>query len=334
MRTTGRTREAELTYRRAETLLVDLAPTIAGAAPARVVLSNCRSGLGWLLHMTGRDDEALAVFRLARADQEALAGAARATAESRRDLASTINRVANLLAASGMSSESEAEYRTALAIQQKLVDDNPAVPDFRNSLADSHLYLGILLSNMVEVRSAIPSGRDELANCQINSADLLRRSGRLDEALAACERSLAVREPLVRAHPEFPVYRARLGETYLRLGQVRCEMKNLAGAAADWKRACAHYDANKSPGGSQTFFLACCHAGLAGLAGRPGSGISAAERAEQGEKAMAVLCQAVTMGYRNPEAYRTESALDSLRNRPDFRALMMDLVFPTNPFAQ
>ena len=40
------------------------------------------------------------------------------------------------------------------------------------------------------------------------------------------------------------------------------------------------------------------------------------------------------MGLRNPDAYRTESALDPLRNRPDFRALMMDLVFPTEPFAR
>jgi hypothetical protein len=44
--------------------------------------------------------------------------------------------------------------------------------------------------------------------------------------------------------------------------------------------------------------------------------------------------QAVTMGYRMSDAYRTDSALDPLRNRPDFRALMMDLVFPTKPFAR
>jgi hypothetical protein len=31
--------------------------------------------------------------------------------------------------------------------------------------------------------------------------------------------------------------------------------------------------------------------------------------------------------------YRTESPLDPLRNRPDFRLLMLDLAFPTQPFA-
>ena len=96
----------------------------------------------------------------------------------------------------------------------------------------------------------------------------------------------------------------------------------------------AHYDANKSLDGEHTFFLACCHAGLAGLAGRPGSGVSAGERADQAEKAMAVLRQAVTMGYRNPDACRTESALDPLRDRPDFRLLLLDLGFSANPFAR
>ena len=136
----------------------------------------------------------------------------------------------------------------------------------------------------------------------------------------------------MQAHPETPWYRAGLGETYLRLGQVRSDQKNLAGASSAWKSACAHYDGNKSLNPQHTFFLACCHAGLAGIAGRPGSGVSAAEGADQAEKAMAVLRQAVTMGYRNPYAYRTESALDPLRNRPDFRILLMDLVFPTKPF--
>ena len=80
--------------------------------------------------------------------------------------------------------------------------------------------------------------------------------------------------------------------------------------------------------------MASCHAGLTGLAGRPGLRASAAEGADQAEKAMALLRQAVRMGYRNPDAYRTESALDPLRNRPDFRALTMDLEFPSEAFAQ
>ena len=46
----------------------------------------------------------------------------------------------------GQAAEAEAEYRQALAIYQKLADDNPAVSEFRSGLADSHINLGILLS--------------------------------------------------------------------------------------------------------------------------------------------------------------------------------------------
>ena len=49
---------------------------------------------------------------------------------------------------------------------------------------------------------------------------------------------------------------------------------------------------------------------------------------------MALLHQAVAMGYRSADAYRNEDALDPLRDRPDFRLLMMDLAFPADPFAR
>jgi hypothetical protein len=43
--------------------------------------------------------------------------------------------------------------------------------------------------------------------------------------------------------------------------------------------------------------------------------------------------RAAAAGYRNPAAYRTESALDPLRDRDDFRLLMLDLAMPADPFA-
>ncbi len=535
--------EAEATYRKAESLLVELDLTTADAAPARAVLARCRSRLGWLLIGTGREDEALALLRLARADQEAPAAAPGATAESRQDLAGTIGAVAIALQKTGKSSdeevdaefreelsilqkltddnpavadfrirlasrleiragslsrkgkfpEAEAEQRKALSIYQKMADDNPAVIDFRRFLANSHRNFRRFLSDMgrsseaeaesrealaieqklvddnpavaehrvglaighnelgtalllagksseaeaesrkalaiyrelvddnpaitnlrqrlafghikhghqllkmgkpseaeaeyreavailerladaapadrgiqmdlaaalldigwklaqagraveaieydkreeairkkiAEASSATPEDRHWLANCQNNLVDALRRSGRLEEALAACERCLAVGEPLVEAHPDWGRHRAGLGETYLRLGQVRYAMANPAGADAAWKRALTLYDGSKLMSSEETFFRACCHAGLAGLAGRPGSGISAAEGTDQAERAMAVLRQAVSMGYRNPDAYRTESALDPLRKREDFKKLAEELEKPS-----
>jgi hypothetical protein len=49
---------------------------------------------------------------------------------------------------------------------------------------------------------------------------------------------------------------------------------------------------------------------------------------------MVELRKAVAMGYRSPEAYRTEDALDPLHGREDFRLMMMDLAMPADPFAR
>ncbi len=49
---------------------------------------------------------------------------------------------------------------------------------------------------------------------------------------------------------------------------------------------------------------------------------------------MTQLHDAVGQGYRSPDAYRNENALDPLRGRADFRLLIMDLVMPSEPFAR
>jgi hypothetical protein len=69
------------------------------------------------------------------------------------------------------------------------------------------------------------------------------------------------------------------------------------------------------------------------LAAQPGSGVSTAEGASDAETAMALLRRAADSGYRSAFDFRNADALDPLRSRPDFQLLMMDLAFPTEPFA-
>jgi hypothetical protein len=118
----------------------------------------------------------------------------------------------------------------------------------------------------------------------------------------------------------------------MRLGQVQFDVGNFDGAASAWKRACGHYDAVNPLNGETIFLRALCHAGLARLAGQPNSGLLTSEAANQADKAMALLRKAAASGYRSPDAYRTESALNPLRARHDFQLLMMDVAFPTEPF--
>jgi hypothetical protein len=48
---------------------------------------------------------------------------------------------------------------------------------------------------------------------------------------------------------------------------------------------------------------------------------------------MSQLRKAVALGYRSLHAYRTDGGLDQLRDRDDFKILMMDVAMPAEAFA-
>jgi hypothetical protein len=230
-----------------------------------------------------------------------------------------------LFAQAGKNSEAMDYYHREEEVLQKLVDATPSDEGRQLSDKDYAVYPSV-------------GYRDELASCRVNTANFLRGVGKHAEARAACQRALALLEPLVKANPENPVYLGRLAEIYLRSGQIRCDAGDLSGAASAWKQAVIYYDLVRSSRSvhlepSQMFLLAGCHAGLSAIAGRPASGVQAAEGPTESDHAMKWLRQAVAVGYRNTTAYRTETALDPLRNRHDFRLLIMDMAFPTEPFA-
>jgi hypothetical protein len=82
--------------------------------------------------------------------------------------------------------------------------------------------------------------------------------------------------------------------------------------------------------------LACIRAQLSTLVGRPGTAPSPAERAEidaEQDRAMAELRRAVAAGNRNLGWSQKDPDLDPLRDRADFQALVLDQVFPADPFA-
>ncbi len=112
-------------------------------------------------------------------------------------------------------------------------------------------------------------------------------------------------------------------------GLARRDLGDPAGAAADARRALRLFEGLPSRSGEQWFETACCRAALAGLAGSEGSGVSAAEAKDEADQAMALLRKTVDMGYRSSGAFRTESALDPLRNREDFKKLVEELEKPS-----
>jgi hypothetical protein len=118
-----------------------------------------------------------------------------------------------------------------------------------------------------------------------------------------------------------------------RRGLARRDLGDAAGAAADSRRALGLYQALPPRSGNEWFETACCHAALCDLSGHAGAAVSAAAGDEEAAKAIEALFKASALGYRNTYIWRTESALEALRPRDDFRMLMMDLAMPAEPFA-
>ena len=301
----------------------------------------------------GRPGRGEGVLRKGVSIRQKLADANPSVTEFPSNLADSHYAIGKLLSATGDTAGARASFDNALAICQKLADANRSAPQFQSQLAGFLEITGYQLSQtgrlhealayytraeaiwktLVDQNPAIPNYQSGLANCHTNTAELLIRTGRLAEARVMCDRALAARDAQVKDHPDHRYLRLGLAEILLRDGQVRQAEGDLVGASADWRRAVALLKAVPALNGENVFIYAGCHASLSSVAGLPGTGISAGERDAQAEQAMALLRRAAAMGYRAPATYRTETALDPLRGRPDFRLLTMDLAFPAEPFA-
>ncbi len=205
----------------------------------------------------------------------------------------------------GRLGEAETEFRTALAIQQKLADESPSIAFFRDRVACCLIYLG----------------------------DVVRSRGRAADAKDLYERAIAMKEDQVRADPTNLEHRYALVCSIRRRGLTHRDLGEPARAAAEVRRALALSDGlpPRSAWELLEMEVACCHAALVGLSGKAGTSVSTAEGEQAAATAMEWLHRAVANGLRNKNLIRIESALDSLRNRADFKKLMTELAKDSPP---
>ncbi len=340
----GRAAESEVEYRKAMTIYQKLAEENPTVSEFRGNLADSHSSLAVLLHQTDRPAESQAEFQNAMAIRQKLADDNPAVTKLQSDLARSRHNLGYLLSESGKQGAAEVEYRKSMAIYQKLADLAPSVTGLRAELANNHLDLGVLLSETsrpaeseAEQRKAIalyeklsagdpkaPGHRVGLAGALYNLGDVIRALGRTAEAREHYERAIAIHETLVKENPN-PWYRSLLAHSLRRRGLARRELGDVAGGAADTRRALSLYDGLASRSGEERFETACCRAALAALAGGNGAGVSPAEGKAEADQAMALLEKAVGVGFRNATVFRTEPALGPLREREVFKKLLEEL---------
>lgn len=263
----------------------------------------------------------------------------------RSELAAAHNNLGALLMLSGQWVEAETELRRGMVLRQKLVADNPVVTDFRSELAESHGTLGGLLLRTGQIQAAenvyrqaieiyqqlisdeptVSEHRNSLGASLTNSADAIRLQGRPAEALEGYEQAITLVEQLIGEDPTTTRYRFDLAFKLRRRGLTRNILGDPAGAAEDARRALELLK-NLTPSmPGQEFETACCHAQLAGLAGIEGTNVAAEQRDTEAEQAIRLLPLSVDSGLSSVTEFRTEAALDSLREREDFKKMMVEL---------
>jgi eukaryotic-like serine/threonine-protein kinase len=320
-------------------------------------LAKGYNNIGAVLSHTGKPAEALEAFRTTLEIRRKLADANPAVTQFQSDVALTYNNIQTVLTDLRKLPEALAENGQAMAIFQRLTETNPAVTNFQVGLSTSHsgraylLYeLGkpseaieefrralAIMQKLVDAHPTVPAFQNDLARYHSNIGHLLAKEGRIPEARAALETALSIATKVSADHPEFPYYQSRTAITSIDLAVVQPEHGDPAVGLRLCRDALNRLTKLKAPGLVDVYMLARAHAMIGALLAStgPDAGRDPADTpAAHFDAAMVELRRALAGGFRDPVDMPTDKALDPLRNRQDFKDLMMDLAFPAEPLAR
>jgi serine/threonine-protein kinase len=349
----GRPEQAWTSYRACQSIRQRLAHANPSTKEYRLKLGTLEVALGILQADTGRTDEALESYRRACAVLQPLADANPNDVMIKRSLAPALHELGLLLSQIGRPAEGLQADQQCLSIWRDLAARYPSVTDFQQRLAVAQNNIGVLHAQAgrwdlalaafrvsLETRQKLADADPSVRNFQNNvayslngTADALDHLGRTVEAQVLLERALAIGEGLVSANPGVTTYAETMAESLSLAGRLRWCAKQPRQAVALVRRAIGMMEqiAKVQPNGVHDFSLAGLRALFAGVAAAPGSGVALVEARAAADQAMEDLRGSIRAGQSNIHAILHEKEFDSLRARPDFHLLVMDLVFPAQP---
>jgi tetratricopeptide (TPR) repeat protein len=172
----------------------------------------------------------------------------------------------------------------------------------------------------------------ERARCENAIGRQLLVSGQSAQALASFDRARATYDSQMKADASARDATRGLAASYAGLGRCRVLAGKPVDAAEAFSRAVYVLEKARGLASEDLAELAAFHSLLASVAGHAESRLIAAPGQAEAETALATLRQAVSMGYRDFARLRSDTDFDSLRVRPDFQLILMDLAMPEDPF--
>jgi serine/threonine-protein kinase len=321
---TGKLPEAAAAFSEAVAIFKQLAADSPTQPDYRRGLANTHDYLGRLFQKAGELQKAEVAFADALSIRKQLVVDFPIHAEFRLELAANHNNLGVFFAGLGKPAEVEAAFREALTILEKLAADFPGVPQYFIELGGSQGNIGNLLRSKKEPEAALEwyaksittlKGVDRhvnvdataqrfMRNAYIGSAQAHDDLKRYAEAAADWDKAVEL-----SPEPERPVLRLSRAGSRVQAGQVDAALKEAE-------------ELGKIPHPLVLYNAACVFALAASRSDESGGSLSKEKCAE---RAVALLQQAVTKGYKDADHMKKDPDLKALRDRDDFKKLLAEL---------
>jgi serine/threonine protein kinase len=340
---TARWEPAEAAYRQAVAIQESEFAAHPDSPRHRYALANTLATSGFTLVRAERPDDAAPMLRQALDLLRKEGGDDAADIEHQSLLAKTQMNLGQVDSSKGRYDEAEPALKEAVRLYGFLARSRPDEgPEDWQSLARSQTILGVAykfkskfkeaeevqqqaLGTFEKLAHDHPDVREfgyDLGRCSMELAMTAEKGGRLDVALARYDQAIPILDDAVSRGYEA----ARRVAVAARIGRAITLAKqgNHVRATEDVE-ALARRDGLTSV---NVYDLACLCSRASAAVGRDDR-LSPADRvrlkALYADRAMGFLKKAVTMGHRKPAVMKTDSDLDVLRDRDDFRKLLADL---------
>jgi eukaryotic-like serine/threonine-protein kinase len=353
LKSTGEVAAAIVSYHRAMDLEDDLAKNYPQYIDFPHMGARTRINLGDLHGASARPLEALKCYQEARSILESLATQHPNQISVQSDLARAHNSIGAVFVDLARPSDALEFYERAMKAREVLAKNNPSATTFQSALAVSYTNMANQLASAgksadasdyatraVKIEQALVAANpnslaesDALAMSQHNLANILAAAHKSAQALESYEQAAAIWEDLILKNPKDTGYPARLAYSLGISGLYRLAIKQTRQGRSRLQRAVSIMEASPAQTLAAIYNQACYSAALCATAPKPGTDASNAEAREDAERAMKALRRAIAAGFRDFKLLETDHDLDPLRSRQDFRLLMYDVGFPTDPFA-
>jgi tetratricopeptide (TPR) repeat protein len=338
----GRSDEAEGAFERALAIQEKQAEAYPQAAEYRYALAKTYRASGFMHARMFRPD------RAAKRYQQALDALSKLVQddplpEHQALLATTQMNLANVYLMKGWYDKAEKPLKEAQRVFEGLVRGRPdALPEYRQSLAQCHAILGMAYRGQGQSEKAEAAGQqavdmfEKLARehpsyqeyaygvgrCYSEWGQTAKAAGRPDAAVARYEKAITILEGVLDGGLRSA--RPSLLSAQIKRAGARARQGAHAQANAEAETVARQRDLH--PG--HLYDLACTFCESSAAAERDRK-LPPADRARlqalYAARAMDFLRQAIAAGWRNPQILTTDSDMDPLRAREDFRKLRADL---------